>query len=333
MSQSTAATAAKPAWLQRFSSVSVQQLLIFGTWIVLLIGFSIADPHFMRMGNIVSLLLASAVTGIQALGVTFAIATGGIDITPGLGMAMTGVITAMCMVTFHMPMWAAIIVGILAGAVLGWVNGLLIAGFKMQPMIATLAMMLVAQGAALVLSGSKPIYTTDVAGFDQLARGTQLLGIPNAVWIFLALAVVSWVILNKTRLGRYALSMGSNEEATRMSGVNVRFWKWAVYVLAGCYTGLSGVVMTSRLSAAQPATGSGYEMYAIAAAVIGGASLAGGRASIVGTVIGALIITTINNGLQILSVPDPWQKIFLGIVVIAAVLVDIYRQHNQKKVR
>lgn len=323
----------KPTLLRHFSSSSLQQLLIFGTWIVLLIGFSIADPHFMRMGNIVALLLASAVTGIQALGVTFAIATGGIDITPGLGMAMTGVITALCMVTFHLPIWLAVIVGILSGAVLGWINGLLIAGFNMQPMIATLAMMLVAQGAALVLSGSKPVYTTDEVGFDQIARGTQLFGIPNAVLIFLVLAIISWVILNKTRLGRYALSMGSNEEATRMSGVNVRRWKWAIYVLAGSYTGLSGVVMTSRLSAAQPATGSGYEMYAIAAAVIGGASLAGGRASIVGTVIGALIITTINNGLQILSVPDPWQKIFLGIVVIAAVLVDLYRQHNQKKVK
>lgn len=183
------------------------------------------------------------------------------------------------------------------------------------------------------MSGSKPVYTTDEVGFDQIARGTQILGIPNAVWIFLAVAVISWIVLNKTRLGRYALSMGSNEEATRMSGVNVRRWKWAVYVLAGCFTGLSGVVMTSRLSAAQPATGSGYEMYAIAAAVIGGASLAGGRASITGTVIGALIITTINNGLQIMSVPDPWQKVFLGIVVIAAVLVDIYRQHNAKKAK
>lgn len=329
--QAASTPAKKPALPRRIPSSSLQQLLIFGTWIILLIGFSIADPHFMRMGNIVALLLASAVTGIQALGVTFTIATGGIDITPGLGMAMTGVITAMCMVTFHLPIWLAVIIGILSGAILGWVNGLLIAGCKMQPMIATLAMMLVAQGAALVLSGSKPVYTTDEVGFDQIARGTQLFGIPNAVWIFLGLAVISWIILNKTRLGRYALAMGSNEEATRMSGVNVRRWKWAIYVLAGSYTGLSGVVMTSRLSAAQPATGSGYEMYAIAAAVIGGASLAGGRASIVGTAIGALIITTINNGLQILSVPDPWQKIFLGIVVVAAVLVDLYRQYNQKK--
>lgn len=312
-----------------FGTSSLQQILIFATWIVLLVGFSLADPHFIKPGNIVALLLASAVTGIQALGVTFAISTGGIDITPGLGMAMTGVITGTMMVTFHFPIWLAVLSGILAGALLGWINGLLIAGFGMQPMIATLAMMLVCQGIALILSGSKPIYTTSQKGFDQIARGTQLLGIPNAVWIFLLVAIMSWIILNKTRLGRYALAIGSNEEATRMSGVNVRRWKWGIYVLAGCFTGLSGVVMASRLSAAQPATGQGYEMYAIAAAVIGGASLTGGRASIVGTVLGALIITTINNGLQILSVPDPWQKVFLGAVVIGAVLVDIYRQHNQ----
>lgn len=228
---------AKNSLRKRFNSNSLQQLLILATWIVLLIGFSIADPHFMRMGNIVALLLASAVTGIQALGVTFTIATGGIDITPGLGMAMTGVITAMCMTAFHLPIWLAVLAGILSGAVLGWINGLLIAGFGVQPMIATLAMMLVAQGVALILSGSKPVYTTDEVGFDQIARGTQILGIPNAVWIFLAVAVISWIVLNKTRLGRYALSMGSNEEATRMSGVNVRRWKWAVYVLAGCFTG------------------------------------------------------------------------------------------------
>ena len=130
---------AKNSLRKRFNSNSLQQLLIFATWIVLLIGFSIADPHFMRMGNIVALLLASAVTGIQALGVTFTIATGGIDITPGLGMAMTGVITAMCMTAFHLPIWLAVLAGILSGAVLGWINGLLIAGFGVQPMIATLA--------------------------------------------------------------------------------------------------------------------------------------------------------------------------------------------------
>lgn len=327
----------RPRWMPRGlvrfrGRIAIQQIVIFLTWLVLLLAFSVASPHFWTLANMMSLLMASAVTGIQALGVTFTIATGGIDITPGLGMAMTGVITGTVLVTLGMPIWIGVLAGILSGALLGWVNGLLIAGFGMQPMIATLAMMLVAQGVALVLSASKPIYTTDVSGFDQIARGTQVLGVPNAVWIFFIAAVIAWFVLSKLRLGRYALSIGSNEEATRMSGVNVRRWKWGVYVLAGSFTGLSGVVMASRLSAAQPATGAGYEMYAIAAAVIGGASLAGGRASAMGTVIGALIITTINNGLQILSVPDSWQKIFLGVVVIGAVLVDLWRQKRAQKV-
>lgn len=305
---------------------SAQQLMILLTLVALIAIFSFSSPYFFTWSNATALLMASAVIGIQALGVTFAIATGGIDITPGLGMALTGVICAMSMTYFGLPIWLGVLVGIAAGAVLGWINGLLIAGFGMQPMIATLAMMLVAQGLALMFSGSKPVYTTDLVGFDSIARGAPLFGIPNAVWIFFGAAVVAWVLLSKTRLGRYAIAMGSNEEATAMSGVNVRRWKWAIYVLAGAFTGLSGVVMTSRLSAAQPATGSGYEMYAIAAAVIGGASLSGGRASVFGTVIGALIITTINNGLQILSVPDPVQKVVLGVVVILAVLVDIRRQ-------
>jgi ribose transport system permease protein len=328
--QETISTRKKIAGL--FSG-SIQQWLILATWIVLLAGFSIVNPYFLKLGNISALLLASAVTGIQALGTTFPIATGGIDITSGLGMAMTGVVTGLALTVLHLPIWLGLVAGIAAGAALGWVNGLLVAGFGMQPMIATLAMQLVCQGLALIFSNSQPIYTTQIKGFDQLARGTQILGMPNAVWIFLIAAVVAWAILSKTRLGRYALAIGSNEEATRLSGVNVRRQKWNVYILAGCFTGLSGVVMTSRLSAAQPATGQGYEMYAIAAAVIGGASLLGGRASIVGTVLGALIITTINNGLQIMSVPDPWQKVFLGAVVVAAVLVDIYRQHNERKIR
>lgn len=319
------------SWKTR-ARASMQQLMIVATLAALLVVFSIASPYFMQWSNITSLLMASAVTGIQALGVTFAIATGGIDITPGFGMAMTGVVAALSMVTFGAPIWLGVLIGIAAGALLGWVNGLLIARLGLQPMIATLAMMLVAQGVALVLSGSKPVYTTDIEGFDWIARGTPLLGIPNAVWIFFLAAIVAWVLLTKTLLGRYALSIGSSEEATRLSGVNVRRWKWAVYVLAGSFTGLSGVVMASRLSAAQPATGAGYEMYAIAAAVIGGASLAGGRASVVGTVIGALIITTINNGLQILSVPDPWQKIVLGAVVVLAVVVDVRRQKAARRV-
>jgi ribose transport system permease protein len=201
----------------------------------------------------------------------------------------------------------------------------------MQPMIATLAMMLVCQGLALVISDTKPVYLDVADGFKEVAIARfgvlgGFKGIPMAVVIFLVAAVIGAAILNKTTLGRYAIAMGSNEEATRISGINVTRWKIAVYTLAGAFTGLSAVVMAARLNAAQPATGVGYEMYAIAAVVIGGTSLRGGRASMLGSVVGALIISTINTGLAILSVPDQWQKVLLGAVVLIAVGVDTLRR-------
>lgn len=308
----------------------VQQLLVFATLILLLVFFSFANEHFMTWANMSNLLLASSVTGIQALGLTFVIATGGIDLTPGLGMALTGVMTATFLTTLSLPVGLGILGGIAVGALIGLVNGTLVAVLKMQPMIATLAMMLVCGGLALVISGARPIYLNSVDGFRDLATGSVLFGVPNAVLIFFAAALVAGLLLGKSILGRYALSIGSNEAATMISGIGVRKWKIIVYTLAGAFTGLSGVVMAARLNSAQPATGQGYEMYAIAAAVIGGTSLRGGRASILGSVVGALIITTINNGMAILSVPDQWQKVALGCVVLLAVYVDIMRRGREE---
>jgi ribose transport system permease protein len=328
------ATALKPAGGDRVGAPkrgarqSVQQLLIFATLALLFVIFSLSSEFFLTFSNVSSLLLATAVTGIQALGLTFVIATGGIDLTPGLGMALCSVLTGTFLVHFGWPLPLGVLGGILSGTLIGLVNGLLIAKARMQPMIATLAMMLVAQGLALVISGASPIYLSGVRGFRTISRGTLLFGIPNAVTIFFVAAVVAGLLLNKSVLGRYAIAMGSNEEATRISGIDVDRWKVIVYMLAGTFTGLSGIVMAARLNSAQPATGAGYEMYAIAAVVIGGTSLRGGRANILGTVIGALIISTINNGLQILAVPDQWQKVVLGGVVIVAVMIDLARKRS-----
>ena len=309
--------------LKSHARQSVQQLLVFATLAVLLLVFSFASPYFMTFSNVSSLLMATAVTGIQALGLTFVIATGVIDLTPGLGMALCSVLTGVFLVTFGLPIWLGVPLGILIGTLIGFVNGLLIARLRMQPMIATLAMMLVCQGLALVFSGASPIYLSKIQGFEAIARGTLVFGIPNAVTIFFVAAIIAAVLLNKSILGRYAISMGSNEAATRISCIDVRKLKILVYMLAWTFTGLSGIVMAARLNSAQPATGAGYEMYAIAAVVIGGTSLRGGRANILGTVVGALIISTINNGLQILSIPDQFQKVVLGVVVLVAVFIDI----------
>ncbi|WP_264030838.1 ABC transporter permease [Cellulosimicrobium sp. SH8] len=304
----------------------LQQILAFAGLVVIFAFFSIASPYFLDWANIKGILLATAVTGIMALGATFVIATGGIDLSVGTGMTLCAVMTGVFLTNLGLPLVVGVLGGIAAGALLGFVNGLNVSFLGIPPFIATLATMMVAQGLSLVISGTKPIYFSDVAGFGQIALGELIPGLPNAVLIFFAAAAVAGVLLSKSLIGRYALSIGSNEEATAISGIDVRRWKVVVYTVAGVFTGLAGVVMASRLNSAQPGLGLGYELEAIAAVVIGGTSLRGGKATILGTVIGALIMATLTNGLRIMSIPQEWQKVAVGIVILLAVYTDILRR-------
>jgi ribose transport system permease protein len=318
----------------RYKSM-IQQAAVLATVVVLFAMFTSINPAFANWSNISTLLLASVVTGIQALGLSFVIATGGIDLTPGLGMALTGVIAAKIMSSqdgLGLPMWAGVLSGILAGSLVGAICGALIAYLKMQPMIATLAMMMVCWGGALVVAGGRTIsLRSEVPGYDQIAVGQLIPKTPNGVVILIVLALVAGVIMNKTVIGRYALAIGSNKEATRISGINTPRWEMLAYVICGTFTGISGILMSSRLFSGNPTTGQGYEMYAIAAAVIGGTSLRGGRASIFGAIIGAVTIQTIFNGLTIIGVQDQWQKLVLGVVVLVAVYVDILRRGGKEE--
>jgi len=190
-------------------------------------------------------------------------------------------------------------------------------------------MLSIAKCLALLISGLKPIYFNYTPEFNRLAMGSiasGLLEVPNAVFVLFGASIVASLILTRTVLGRYAFALGSNEEATRLSGVNVGRWKAAIYALAGMFSGLGGVLIAARLNSAQPSLGQGYELDAIAAAVIGGTSLSGGEGSILGTVIGAFIISTLTNGLRILSVPQEWQTVVTGGIVILAVYLDIVRR-------
>lgn len=306
----------------------LQQLLAFGSLIVIYAFFSIVSPFFFSYGNFIAILFSTVVIGTLAIGTTFVIISAGIDLSIGTGMALCAVMAGVLMVKVGLPLALGLPLTILFGGLIGLVNGINVAVLRIPPFIATLAMMLVAEGLALVLSNSTPIYFTDVPGYTDLSIGNLIPEVPNAVLVLLVIAVIAGVLLVKTVLGRYTYSIGSNEEATALSGIDVRKWKIAIYAFAGLFTGLAGVMISARLGSAQPATGMGYELQAIAAVVIGGTSLSGGKGSIIGTLIGALIISVLNNGLQIMSIPQEWQNVILGCVILLAVYADRIRKRE-----
>ncbi|MCX7711147.1 MAG: ABC transporter permease [Clostridia bacterium] len=313
-------------------SDATQKLLAFAGLIFLFVGFSLASPNFFKFDNIVSIILATCVNGVLALGVSFVIITSGIDLSIGTVMTFSAVMSGVFITFMKLPIPIGIIGGILAGAACGIVNGVTITKMKIPPFISTLGMMMITKGLSLVISGTKPIYFNDSPFYRQISVGSILgsmipgFEIPNAVLIFFAAAIIASILLTKTVLGRYTFALGSNEEATRLSGVNVNFWKTTIYTLCGAYCGLAGILMSSRLNSAQPALGQGYELDAIAAVVIGGTSLSGGEGTIIGTIIGAFIMSVLTNGLRILSVPQEWQTVITGVILILAVYADIVRR-------
>lgn len=315
-------------------SDAMQRILAFGALIVIFIGFSIASPYFRTFDNFVGILLATTVIGVLALGATFVIISGGIDLSVGTTMTFSAVMTGVFITTWGLPIPIGILAGISAGSLVGLINGTLISRLKIPPFIATLGMLYVTKGLSLVISELKPIYFNDTPAFREMAMESLLgriipaLQVPNAVFLFLGAALLANIILTRTILGRYTFALGSNEEATRLSGVNVVKWKTAVYALAGMFSGIGGVLMASRLNSAQPALGAGYELDAIAAVVIGGTTLTGGEGSILGTIIGAFIISVLTNGLRIMSVPQEWQIVVTGCIVILAVFLDILRRRR-----
>lgn len=318
-----------------FSSEAIQRILAFAALIVLIIYFSIQSENFLQWNNIVGIFLATSVNGLLALGVTFVIINGGIDLSIGTVMTFASVMAAYFITVLGVPVWLGIIGGILAGSFAGFVNGVVIAKMKVPSFVATLGMLYVAKGLSLIISELRPMYFTSIDGFRDIATGS-LIGrvlpqydVPNAVLILFASAIVGAFILSKTVLGRYTFAIGSNEEATRLSGVNVDMWKILVYTVSGTYAGIAGIVIASRLNSAQPALGQGYELDAIAAVVIGGTSLTGGSGTIMGTIIGAFVLSVLTNGLRILSVPQEWQIVVTGVIIIFAVFLDIIRRRQE----
>jgi len=305
--------------------------MAFAGLIIMFIAFSLASPNFLQFSNVVGIFIATAVNGVLALGVTFVIITAGIDLSVGTVMTLAAVMTGVFITNLGFPIYIGVLGGLLTGALAGLFNGAAIAKMKIPPFVATLGMLYIAKGLSLVISGLKPIYFNDTPLFNKIMMGSIVPGfdIPNVILVFFGAAFIAHIILTKTILGRYTFAIGSNEEATRLSGVNVDFWKMAIYTLAGLFSGLAGVMIAGRLNSAQPALGAGYELEAIAAVVIGGTALSGGEGTILGTVIGAFIISTLTNGLRIMSIPQEWQIVITGAIVILAVWVDILRRQQK----
>ncbi|CAH2781840.1 MAG: Fucose ABC transporter, permease protein [uncultured Paraburkholderia sp.] len=311
-----------------FSPTALQKLLAFTSLILLLVFFSFASPAFMQMDNILGILQATAVNGVLAIASTFVIITGGIDLSVGTLMTFTAVICGVFLTYWHLPMWLGVLAAIGTGAICGTISGTLTAKMKIPPFIATLGMMLLLKGLSLVVSADKPIYFTDTENFYMISQDSLIgyllpsLPIPNAMLILFFLAIASSITLNRTALG-------SNEEAVRLSGVNVDRWKIAIYGLGGAICGVAGLLIAARLNSAQPALGQGYELEAIAAVVIGGTSLSGGSGTILGTIIGAFIMSVLTNGLRIMSVAQEWQIVVTGLIIILAVYADILRRRKR----
>lgn len=311
-------------------SGSLQQLLALASLVVITIVFSFLSPNFFTVSNITSILMAATVTGILALGTTFVIITGGIDLSVGTAMIFSGVMAGVFLTYWGWPIWAGVIATLIVGMLIGFINGFNVAVLNIPPFIATLAMMMVTTGLALVVSGTKPIYFNDTPGFSDIMNLPIIPGtrIPLGVLIFILMMIFAWFMLSKTLLGRYDFAIGSNEKATALSGVNVTKWKIIIYTFSGLFVGLAGILQASRLNSAQPTGGMGLELQAIAAVVIGGTSLSGGKGSITGTVIGAMIMAVLTNGLRIISVPQEWQQVVVGIVILLAVYVDQARKNK-----
>ncbi len=322
-----------PSAFSRIMKSSLQQVFVFAALIAVYFIFLFVAPNFGTSNVLTGILLQSATIGVLALGATFVIATGGIDLSVGTGMTLCAVMAGIFMGGdyLNLPLGAGLVLTLLVGAAIGLINGVNISLLGIPPFIATLAMMMVARGLALVISNAQTI-TIQNPDYVALSQGKILPGLSNAALIFGVLTLIAAVLLAKTLLGRYALAIGSNEEATRLSGINVKFWKTMVYVTAGIFMAMGAILYSARFGFVQPSEGLGFELQVIAAVVIGGTSLAGGRANIIGTLVGALLMNTLSTGLQMMGVQQQWQLVVVGVVVLIAVFADNVRRSRASAV-
>jgi len=297
---------------------------------LVLLGLSLAmavlAPGFLSINNFLNILLATAVIGVLAIAATFVLSSAGLDLSLGSLLAVGGVVVGVLGVNLGLPWWVALAGGLAAGVLLGGVNGYLIARAGIPAFIVTLGMLSVGRGLSLLIADGKPIYGLPPA-ITFLGQG-RFLEVPVPVWILLSLTLVFHLILTRTRFGRYTLVIGDNEMAARVTGIDVAAHKIRLYMLSGGLAALAGVLFAARVNAADPTAGISYELSAITATVIGGTNLFGGRGTVVGTLIGALIMGILQNGLNLMAIPAFYQQVAIGSVLVLAVWLDRIRDRR-----
>lgn len=346
MSQAEATLTGRP----RISNTDIQQILLraraFIALIVLVIVFSFLTPNFLTPANMVIMAKHAALNAILGIGMTFVILTAGIDLSVGSIVGLTamiagglineGIVLSQFGVIVYPHTWTILLISLLLGTFIGAISGLVITRFNVAPFIATLGMLYVARGFALLRSGGNTFPNIvgraelGNTGFPLLGAGS-FLGVNYSIWIMVVMALVAAFVAAKTPFGRQVYAIGGNERAAQLSGVPVKRIKTIVYMISGFCSAMVGLIVASQLVAAHPATGTSYELDAIAAVVLGGTSLAGGRGSIGGTVIGAFVIGVLSDGLIGMGVSSFWQQVIKGAVIVIAVIIDQVQARLQER--
>jgi len=287
--------------------------------IILIIVLSALSQQFFTFGNLRNVALQTSVNALMAVGLTFVILTAGIDLSVGSTLALSAALSAGLMVS-HVNPWLAALTGIVVGALAGFINGVFVAYARLAPFIVTLGTMTLYRGLTEIFTNGNPIFNLP-AGFSNFGAG-DFLSLPIPVWVTALIFVLSWVVLHRSVSGRRIYAIGGNENVAFLAGVPVRRYVVAVYIVSGILAAIAGIVLTSRLGSAEPTAGTGYELNAITAVVLGGTSLFGGEGAILGTLIGALILGVIDNGLNLLNVNSFFQDAIKGLIILAAILLD-----------
>lgn len=315
--------------MKKETKLSISQVFVYLVLLFVFVFFSVLTKTFLSTKNLLNICRQVSMTGICAVGMTMVLLTGGIDISIGSIIALSGVVSAKLINDLGFGIFPAMVVGVLVGIVCGLISGIMVAHFEVPALIATLAMQTIARGFAFIMTQGIPVYGLPES-IKTLRQG-YFLGIPIPVYILALVFFIGWWMLEQTSFGRHLYAIGGNEEVARLSGINVLVKKIQIYSLSGFFAGLSGVIMLSRLNSGQPATSEGFEMDVITAAVLGGVSVAGGQGKIINVVAGVLIMGMLSNGMTLMNLDEYWQWVAKGAVLLFAVAFDNMQRRRKAK--